>query len=135
MKYKAYSKEFKLDALNLVKTNGFVATARDLGVSETSLRNWADKYNFSKQSDETEMQDVAALMERYRALEKENKKLKATVEILKEATTFLSGRTEMKFRKINRHYKEKPSVELLCEVLRVSRSGYYKWKKRDRQPV
>ena len=35
----------------------------------------------------------------------------------------------MKFRKINRHYKEKPSVGLLCEVLRVSRSGYYKWKK------
>ena len=88
MKYKAYSKEFKLDALNLVKTNGFVATARDLGVSETSLRNWADKYNFSKQSDETEMQDLAALMEKYRALEKENKKLKATVQILKEATTF-----------------------------------------------
>ena len=40
MKYKAYSKEFKLDALNLVKTNGFATTARDLGISETSLRNW-----------------------------------------------------------------------------------------------
>ena len=88
MKHKVYSTEFRLDALSLVKTKGFVATARDLGISETTLRNWAKKYNFSKQTSDAEMRKIAALIEKNRALEKEQKKLKATIKILEDATAF-----------------------------------------------
>ena len=41
MKRRVYSKEFKLDALNLVKTNGFPATAKELGISETGILDLA----------------------------------------------------------------------------------------------
>ena len=88
MKHKVHSIEFRLDALSLVKTKGFVATARDLGISETTLRNWAKKYNFSKQTSDAEMRKIAALIEKNRALEKEQKKLKATIKILEDATAF-----------------------------------------------
>ena len=88
MKHKVYSKEFRLDALSLVKTKGFVATAKELGISETALRNWAKQYNFSKQTSDAEMRKIAALLEKNRALEKEQKKLKATIKILEDATAF-----------------------------------------------
>ena len=61
MKCRTYSKEFKLDALNLVKVNGSPATAKELGISETSLQNWAEKYNFSRQVSPSETIEEAWL--------------------------------------------------------------------------
>ena len=94
MKRRTYSKEFKLDALNLVKTNGFPATARELGISETALRNWAEKYHFSRQASANETLETAKLIERICKLEKENRQLTATVELLKGATAFFCRETE-----------------------------------------
>lgn len=88
MKYKVYSKQFKLDALNLVKKKGYAATARDLGISKSSLRYWAKQYNFSQQANGYQTQSIADVMDRNRELEKENRKLKETVEVLKDATAF-----------------------------------------------
>ena len=94
MKRRTYSKEFKLDALNLVKTNGFPATAKELGISETSLRNWAEKYNFSRQASLNETLETAKLIERVCELEKENRHLKAMVDLLKGATAFFCRETQ-----------------------------------------
>ena len=94
MKGRTYSKKFKLDALNLVKTKGFPATAKELKISETALRNWAKKYNFSRQASQSEMIEAAKAMERKRELEKEQQKLKATAEFLKDAIAFFSRETQ-----------------------------------------
>ena len=63
MKYSRYTKEFKLDALNLVRENRYTSVARELGVSESALRNWAEKYKFTRQSSEQEVIEAAEVME------------------------------------------------------------------------
>jgi len=45
-KYRTYTKEFKLEALELLRTSGESAAQveRDLGISEGLLLKWRDRY-------------------------------------------------------------------------------------------
>ena len=94
-KRRSFSKEFKLEAVKLVKEGGVgVAQAsRDLGICETSLRRWITQYETdhgggpsgaltSKEQDEL------------RRLRREVRTLKMEREVLKKATAFFAKEDE-----------------------------------------
>ena len=94
-KRRSFSKEFKLEAVKLVKDGGvkIAQASRDLGIYETSLRRWIEQY-------ETDHGDgpAGALttkdQEELRRLRREVRTLKMEREILKKATAFFAKENE-----------------------------------------
>ena len=90
-----YSKEFKLDAVNLVLEQGYNATeaARSLAINANMLRRWIKEY----QSEEGQaFRGNGKLTEdqlEIRRLKEENKRLKMEKEILKKAAVFFAKET------------------------------------------
>lgn len=90
---KTYTKEFKVEAVRLAESNGFLQTSRDLGVHETLLHRWRNQL---------EMQGEAAFPGRGRQvdedetgrLRRENARLKEEVAILKKAVGIFTNRPE-----------------------------------------
>ena len=87
-----YTKEFKIEALNLVKELGNVAAAaRQLGVPEGTIHTWGEKYNFVINSPPKRTAAHAiSETEEIQRLRKENEQLKKTNYILKRAAAFFS---------------------------------------------
>lgn len=87
---KQYTKEFKIQALELAKNMGnFAAAARQLGISDSLLYAWKDKFNFDAGAGKTAATAVAETEEMSR-LRKENEELKKVNYILKRAAAFFS---------------------------------------------
>ena len=87
-KKNVYTDEFKAQALEMMKTNGKTQTARDLGISEMSLRNWSRaniKIDNSKDS-----RTVKELIKEVKRLEKENMYIKKINEVLKKSTAIFA---------------------------------------------
>jgi len=88
-----YTKEFKLQALELAEQLGsLAAAAKQLGIPDSSIYNWKIKYkpnlNLSEQ-----VKVVAPLSpesEELKRLRKENEELKKVNSILKRAAAFFS---------------------------------------------
>ncbi len=92
-KNRKYTKEFKIEALNLVKQLGsYSAAARQLGISDGTLHAWKDKYNFPNQAVKAKntAEQAIADAEELKRLRKENEDLKKTNYILKRAAAFFS---------------------------------------------
>ena len=88
-KRKHYTKEFKLEAINLVTTQGYkiIEAAQNLGVSKSAIRHWKKKFDpNSKGSD-------PGLQEEINRLKRENKRLLIEREILKKAAAFFAKET------------------------------------------
>ena len=96
MKRRSYSREFKVQAVKMITEQGLSIreVSRDLGVSETVIRNW--KRKLAEQGDQAFPGNgrVPADQERIRALELEVRKLRMERDILKKATAFFAN--EMK---------------------------------------
>ncbi len=60
-----------------------------------------------------------------------SKKLKAKNEILKKAKVLIGGEPKFIYKFIELEQKSYP-IALLCELMHVSRSGYYDWQKRNK---
>lgn len=91
-KNKRYTKEFQINALNLVKELGsYSAAARQLGISDSVLHAWKDRYNFNTniKSGKTAEQSINE-SEEIKRLRKENEELRKTNYILKKAAAFFS---------------------------------------------
>ena len=94
-KRRSFSKEFKLEAVRLVKEGGVrVAQAsRDLGICETSLRRWIAQYETDHGGG-----PAGALtskeQEELRRLRREVRTLKMEREVLKKATAFFAKEDE-----------------------------------------
>ena len=91
-KRKTYSKQFKIDAVNLVTEQGYKLSeaARNLGIHPGVLGRW-------KQQNEAEGTDafpgkgnMSPEKEELYRLRKENKRLRMEREILKKATAFFA---------------------------------------------
>ncbi|MDM5247845.1 IS3 family transposase [Lysinibacillus sp. G4S2] len=131
-KRKSYDKEFKLEAVQLVESGKRVAeVARELDLAEQTLHNWVKK--FSKDGEvafvgsgnlKPEDKENKELEKRIRDLEEENA-------ILKKANGHLCERPEVIYNFIQQHRHEF-RVAKMCEVLGVSRSGYYEWLNRPK---
>jgi len=87
-----YPPEFKAEAVRLAKSSGetIAQIAKDLGISDQTLRNWVatDDVDAGRKSGLTS--DERARM---RELEKENRKLREEREILRKAAAFFAAET------------------------------------------
>lgn len=87
-----YPPEFKSEAVRLAKTSGetIARIAKDLGISDQTLRNWVaqDDTDAGRKSGLTS--DERARM---RELERENRKLREEREILRKAAAFFAAET------------------------------------------
>ena len=87
-----YPPEFRAEAIRLVKTSGdpLRQIAKDLGVSDQTLRNWVkqDDVDAGRKSGLTSDE-----RSRLRELERENRKLREEREILRKAAAFFAGET------------------------------------------
>ena len=87
-----YPPEFRAEAVRLVKTSGepIRQVAKDLGISDQTLRNWVatDDVDAGRKSGLTS--DERARM---RELERENRKLREEREILRKAAAFFAAET------------------------------------------
>jgi len=87
-----YPPEFKAEAVRLAKTSGETIRqiAKDLGISDQTLRNWVgqDNVDAGKKSGLTSDERT-----RMRELERENRKLREEREILRKAAAFFAQET------------------------------------------
>lgn len=95
-KRKKYSKEFKLDAIALVKEQNYsqAEAARNLGLNPTMLGRWIKE---AENDDGHAFRGNGKLtleQEEIRKLREENKRLKMEREILKKATVFFAKETK-----------------------------------------
>jgi transposase len=104
-----YTEEFRNDALNLLHTTDrpVKQIAKDLGISEWTLREWYRKSEMAKKpkknkasarpavlGDETTEQKLARLERENSKLRRENDSLKMDREILKKAAAFFAKESE-----------------------------------------
>src|SRR5205807_5561340 len=133
MERRKFTREFKLEAVKLVKDRGvsYARAAEDLGVHPTQLRNWvkalADdpEHSFPGQGQmKPEQSEIARL-------KREVTKLKAERDILKKSRGLLREGIDVKFSFVAKHRGIWPA-EWLCGALGVSRGGFYAWLTRPR---
>jgi len=89
-KISPYSKEFKREAVALLRTSGrpVPQLAKELGVSPQSLRSWSRQVGL----DEGDAEGLSSVeREELRRLRKENKVLAEEREILKKAAAFFAS--------------------------------------------
>jgi transposase len=94
-KRRSFNKEFKLEAVKLVKTGGLSvgSAAQDLGICETSLRRWVHQYEIDH-GDGPEGAMNSEEKEELRRLRRDNRQLRMEREILKKATAFFARQGE-----------------------------------------
>ncbi|TVS21226.1 IS3 family transposase [Corynebacterium sanguinis] len=131
MPSKTYTEEFKRDAVALYQSSlgsSVQEIATDLGISRTTLKNWIAKYRTST-STAPETAHALTEAERIRQLEREVRRLREERDILRKAAKYFGGRDELVIRfQFVDDAQNSHSVKRLCEVLRLNRSSYYKWK-------
>ena len=94
-KRRSFSREFKLEAVKLVKEGGIgvAQAARDLGVVETSLRRWIKQYEVDQGEGPAGVL-TSEEKEELRRLRREVRTLRMEREILKKATAFFAKEGE-----------------------------------------
>ena len=94
-KRRSFSKDFKLEAVKLVKEGGLSASraAKDLGIYETCLRRWIKQYEIDHGHNSGGALTTAE-REELRRLRRENRTLRMEREVLKKATAFFAKEGE-----------------------------------------
>ena len=87
---RSFTEEYKASAVRLVLDEGqtVAAAARDLGLTESSLRNWVEQARADRTQGKTGL--TTAEREELARLRKENRILLEEREILKKATAFFA---------------------------------------------
>ena len=127
---KKYSKEFKLDVVNLVLQQNYTkaAASRSLDVNPNLLGRWVNEL---KEDDGHVFRgDGKLTLEQLelRQLREEVKRLKMEKEILQKSDGLLCQRNEVKYSFIAQHKKIWP-IALICKVLEVNSSSYYSYQR------
>src|ERR1700722_18349193 len=128
MERRKFTREFKLEAVRLIKHRGvsYAQASQDLSVHESQRRSWvkaqADdpQHAFPGQGQmKPEQLEIAQL-------KREVIKLKAERDILKKAAAYFAKESDVKFGFIAKHRGIWPAG-WLCGALGVSRGGFYAW--------
>ena len=121
-----FDDEFKAGAVRLVLDEGQTVgrVARDLDLTESALRNWVDRARADRTTGRTGL--TSEEREELRRLRKENRRLRVERAVLKKSRGLLREGKRVRFAFIQ---AEKATVPLahLCQILNVSRSGFYAW--------
>jgi len=96
--------------------------ARDLGISEKTLCGWITRFKNDSKYPFVGSGNLKPEAQATRDLERENRELRVEGEILKKAVRIFT-----KDRKYDHRFDF--SVQRMCRVLEVYRSGYYAWLK------
>ncbi len=85
-----YTKEFKIEAVNLVIEQGYRVpeAARNRGMSESALRRWVHLHQKDNVESPMKLEDMTTVQVENKALKKQVKRLKMAREILKKAAAF-----------------------------------------------
>src|SRR4051794_30993060 len=131
MERRKFTREFKLEAVKLVKGRGmpYARAAEDLGVHPTQLRNWVKALADDPEHSLPGQGQMKPEQSEIARLKREVAKLKAERDILKPRRISRRNRREVRF------HCEAPGglpAEWLCEALGVSRGGFYGWLTRPR---
>lgn len=94
-KYRTYPAEFKLEALELLKSSGKPASQleRELGITEGMLLKWRDRYQVVAQANRApklEPSDLEAAKREIQRLQRELKEIAEEREILKKVVNIFS---------------------------------------------
>jgi transposase len=97
-KYRAYTNEFKLEALALLKSSGKSAQQieRDLGITTGMLLKWQKQYQVVQQNEQVaklEPSDLEAAKREIQRLERELKEIAEEREILKKVVNIFSRKS------------------------------------------
>jgi transposase len=92
--YRTYTEEFKLEALELLKTSGKSAAQieRDLGITKGLLMKWRDRYQMKPAQGEMKLvpSDLAAAQAEVRQLRRQLAVAEQERDILKKAVSIFS---------------------------------------------
>jgi transposase len=95
-KYRSYSKEFKLQALELLESSEKTASEleRDLGITTGMLLKWKQRYKVNKAESKIEPNDLPAAQAEIRRLKRELIVAEQERDILKKAIAIFSQKPE-----------------------------------------
>jgi putative transposase len=132
MERRKFTREFKLEAVRLIKERGvsYVQASQDLGVHVSQLRDWVKKFADDPEHAFPGHGQMKPEQLEIARLKREVTKLKAERDILKRRGLLREG-IDVKFSFIAKHRGIWP-VGWLCEALGVSRGGFYAWLTRPR---
>ena len=127
-----YTNEYKLEAVNLaLRSPSISGIAKDLGIPISTLHTWikalASKTKSSKTNTD-EAKDITAIIEENRRLHKVYHS-QGGKRYLKKGSGILCSKPKVKYEFIKTN-KDEFSIERMCIMLSVERSGYYAWKHR-----
>ena len=126
---RSFTDEFKAGAVRLVLDEGKTvgAAARDLDLTESSLRNWVEHARADRTKGKTGL--TTAEREELARLRKENRVAPGGARHPKKSRGLLREAEPMRFAFIAAE-KASHTVTILCRCLRVTRSGFYAWRRR-----
>ena len=95
-KRRKYSREFKIEAVRLVKEEGysFREAAESLGIAESMLRRWKEKLEMEGEESFVGPGRRKPADEELWRLREENKRLRMERDILKKATAFFANESQ-----------------------------------------
>ncbi|RYF12630.1 MAG: IS3 family transposase [Deltaproteobacteria bacterium] len=128
MTRRQFSREFKVEAVRLVKERGVSVSqaSRDLDVGESLFRRWLKEFSSDPGQAFPGQGQLKPEQQEIERLRREVAKLKAERDILKKGRGLLREGLDMKFGFVAKHRGIWP-VRWLCEALGVSRSGFHAW--------
>ncbi|MCP4244893.1 MAG: IS3 family transposase [bacterium] len=126
-KRRQFTPEFKADVVRLCQsgTESIGEVCRRLELTETAVRRWVKQAEVDEVGGTPEALSTSEREELAR-LRRENRRLKMEREILKKANGLLREGKLVRFEFIHEKKAVFP-LTVLCSVMRVSRSGYYRW--------
>jgi transposase-like protein len=134
---KTYSREFKLEAIQLAETSGKPVTQieRELSLGKSQIYRWKRQLEQEGKEAFPGKGRLKAQEEAIRQLRRENEILRQERDILKKEKGHhhLCAETAMKYQFIADHSHEFP-ITRMCRVLAVSTSGDYAWRGRPQSP-
>lgn len=126
-KTQKYSEEFKSKAvqLSLFSDVKIKDVAKTLDIHPFMLSRWRKEFREGKLVADKRKKVVSFkkeknALDKLHRLEKENSRLKQEIDLLKKWQRFLA----------EERHKKTLGVQYLCDGLKISRSGYYAWRKR-----
>ena len=132
MQRRKFSREFKIEAVKLVRERGVSAAqaARDPSAHENVLRKWVKEFGSDPAQAFPGHGQMKLEQPKIARPKREVAKLKAERDILKKGRSLLREGSNMKFVFIAKHRGVWP-VAWLCDALGVSRSGFHAWLNRS----
>ncbi len=121
---KRYTEEFKRQIIDLYLAGKPVAQlAEEYGLVEQTIYKWKKLYAPSIKIEENQ----SVSLKDYKELQKKVQQLEMENEILKKATAIFARKTIDEFVSFITKYQDRYPVKIMCKVLGINRSTYYKY--------